>query len=66
MKRGIAEITNFGLADGKRRLTLVSMDADDTRTHHKRTEIINRIHNLNTDIACEQETHDAITTKKKA
>ena len=39
------------------------MDVDDVRTRQKRTAIINRIHNLNTDKACIQETQDAITAK---
>ena len=65
MKRSRAEMTNIGLTDGKRRLTLVSTNADDMSTHRKRTAVINRIRNSNADIACIQDTHDAITTKKQ-
>ena len=62
-KRNDNATTNLSLEGGQRRLALVSMNVDDVRTHQKRTEIINRIRNLNTDIACIQETNDAITTK---
>ena len=62
-KRNHNDVTNLSLEDGQGILTLVSMNVDDARTHQKRTEIINRIHNLNTEIAHIQETHDASTTK---
>ena len=41
------------------------MNVDYMRTRQKRTEIIKRIHNLNTDISRIQETHDAIAAKTK-
>ena len=63
MKCNRKETTNLCLKSGQGRLTLVSMIVGDIRTRQKRTAIINRIHNLKTDIARIQETHGAITTK---
>ena len=63
MKRNRGGMASLSLEDGQRRLTLVSMNVDDVRTHQERTEIVNRIRKLNKDIGCIQETNDAITTK---
>ena len=56
-------MTNIGLTDDERRLTLVAMNVDAARTNQKRNGVILRNRNLNADVSCILATHDAITSK---